>query len=200
MTQKIPLTEAIEQADYWSVGQDRGTYRAVLQPVNARDDEAEDCRVVNYTSAELRAFDARLYLALRFLIRKTISGAIPRCLQLTLAVWASPSRVVDGIGYIGAITKIQEPARTGAITCVCEWARLAKETSGIDVVVLHDTREIDIPDQWMEHHYPGCLHRIIVAQSLGLSSTDVAKAACTLPDLIVSASLPDDVVAHVMLA
>lgn len=174
MTSKLPLQLAIAGAKSWlkrHVGE-AGYYVRLKQAANDND-------LVHYTEDELNAYDARLYPVLNFLELKMLSGMIPRCLQLTMDLWASPTRRIDDLGYIGQIQEIGKSEQPGITMCVLTCTQVKQTESGIDAVTHHYTKSWGLPDAWLEQHYPGSLHRILVAQSLGLSDEEVA-VACTM--------------------
>lgn len=189
MTQTIPLTHAIEHARYWSMSRGTGPCYAELHPVNGNS------VVVGYTAAELNRHDPRLYKALSSLIKRTTGRMVPQCLLMTLRLWATPARVDANLGYIGTITDIDQNQAIGTtIRCTGWHADVVSVAPSIDVVLNPRMRCMALDTAWLEHNYPGFLHRMLVAESLGLSSVAVAKAACTSPEVLVTVTLPEELI------
>lgn len=176
---RAKVAHAIENAVAWHLCEADGLYYAQLDP----DDGSHS--MVGFTSADLKSYDARVYNALLSLRSNYVvpSAVVASCLRRTVRHWDTPylacTDVSTGVnfGYLGTFSRLRPSDTAGYILATVWCFDIRTVAHGVTVALEQRHRTVNIPEQWLEQHYPGSLHRFLVAHSLGLPDADIVLHA-----------------------
>lgn len=194
MSQKPPVTNVIARALSWQPSRsDTSKYQALYTHTNGHRTST------TFSKEELDAYDPRVAVALTFMFERCVPSSIPHNLLYTLQHWSKPylecNLELDGdmLRHLGGIEKLSCSVRPQHVRAHV-WSFEMIKVHDFEIVLVQGLRFLNIPDHWMEQHYPGSLHRMLVAQSLGLPEEEVADAACTVPNAEPEqTNLPDNI-------
>lgn len=184
-TSPLSIADVVDIAVSWHKNKSNNCFHTQYE-------QEDGSHAIAFSEQELIAYDQRIYEALDFLVsNETLSGRqVAACLKRSMRHWSIPYFACSAVshrgpvGYVHAFQKLRPPRGTGTILVNAWCFNIAATASGLEVVSDQCLTVFELPEQWMAQHFPGSLHRVMVASSLGLSISEVVQAACCIDSVV----------------